>query len=115
MQHYHVNRNAYFNENMNKNINQDINQNIHEKDISQFIIQQNNNFINLSIDKSTINNIIYIQKIYNQIFFVINNSDIFDIFLINKNINISELINYIYLKSIKINIKNIYILSVENI
>ena len=35
--------------------------------------------------------------------------------MINKNINISELLNYIHSKSNKIKIKNIYILSVENI
>ena len=109
MQHYHVNRNAYFNENINQNINQNINKN--KNYIPSIIINQNNNFLN----ESNINNIIYIQKIYNQIFFDYNNSEIFDIFLINKNINISELLNYIYSKSIKLKIKNIYILSVENI
>ena len=131
MRHYHINRNAYFNENKNnskiiKDNITDTNNNYDKCKINNLVetsnIIQTSNIIEISniietsnIIENKIDNIKYIQEIYDQIFIKYNEPLIFNLFIINKNINISELLNYIYSKSIKIKIKNIYILSVENI
>jgi hypothetical protein len=115
MNHYHINRKASFYE--DNIINNEINiikneDNIIKNEINT--IKNEDNIIKNEIN-TVKNKINYLEDIYNELFIKKNNTKIYDIFLINKNINISELLNYIQLNNLKIKIKNIYIISSENI